>query len=174
MRWSLAIAFLGVAACSRSETQNLAAPEGPLRFDRTLARVNCMTQVGLAKAPCTTYSAASHADYLDSGRVVFRSDGTVQWMLGTHTYRCPCYLGGPCTTPCFHDAPRVSKQSGTYTVAGDSIVLFFTDGNPTTRVLKTVAFPSTATGYAGPDSLVLVGAACTECVAWYPVVFKSS
>ena len=133
-----------------------------------------MNRVGLVDPPCSTYSAPSHIDYVDSGRVVFRGDGTAQFMLGTHTYRCPCYLGGACTTPCFHDAPRVSRQSGSYAVAGDSIVLLFTDGNPATRVLKSQPFPTTTTGYSGPDSLVLVGAVCIDCVVGFPVVFKSS
>jgi hypothetical protein len=135
-----------------------------------LAHVACSTPGGLNNAPCATYAAASHVDYVDSGRVVFSSDGTVQWMLGTHTNQCPCYLGGPCTTPCFDSAPTVSTQTGTYTVAGDSVVLLFSQGNPPTRILKgNRPFPSNGTGLIGPDSLM-----CVDCGMFYPVVFKSS
>ena len=167
MRLGIFVVASAVVACNLIEP---GPPDGvtPDRFDRTLASVKCWTEMGLNNAPCVTYGAASHMDYVDSGRVAFSANGTVQWMLGTHKYQCPCYLGG-CTTPCSHGPPTVSTQSGTYTVAADSIVLQFTQGTPTTRVLKGKAPPINSPGYTGPDSLVCVG-----CGVFYAVVFKSN
>ena len=153
MRLLVLIVTVSAIACSSPFTGGDGSSS---RFDGTLGTVYCRVESGLKSAPCVTYAPPSHRDYVDSGRVIFESNGTVRWMLGTHTTECPCYLGG-CTDPCYDTAPSVSTQSGTYTVSGDSIVLQFTQGSPSTLVLT-----------GTKDSLE-----CDACTSFYPVVLKS-
>lgn len=153
MRFLIFVVAVSGLACSSP----VAVGNGiPSRFSSTLGAVYCYTEIGLRPAPCMTAGAASHTDYVDSGRVVFASDGKVQWMLATHSNQCPCYLGG-CTNPCYNTAESVATQSGTYATAGDSIVLQFTQGSPATQTLV-----------GKQDSLV-----CQTCGGFYATVFKS-
>lgn len=133
----------------------------PTRFARSFASAQCWTgPSAVAPAPCSTYSAASHRRYVDSMRVTFAADGTVQWMLGTHLYMCPCYLGG-CTNPCEHQAPVVTQVSGTYTIDADTVALVFSqavdpqasDGLSSVKLQGVIPDRVTA-DWAGPDSLV--------------------
>lgn len=160
MRSVIVGAALALSACSAGLTsdKSLQGDGFPVRFNSTLSTTGCLTEIGFRPAPCLTFGSASHTDMVDSGRVVFSTDGTVHWMVGTHTTRCPCYLGG-CTTPCYDEAPVVSRQSGTYTGSGDLVVLTFAADSPSTRTLKGTA-----------DSLLCWS---PPCGVFYPVMFKS-
>jgi hypothetical protein len=96
-------------------------------------------------------------DFVDSGRVTFNVDNSVSWMLGRHTYGCPCYLGG-WTTPCYHDDPVVSQTTGTYTIVGDSIRLDLVGspqpGAPNTVWLRTAIPDRVPKDWAEPDSVL--------------------
>jgi len=165
-RISMLIGVVALFACDGKPTDIVPRGAAPTRFARTFSKVQCMTEMRMNNAPCVTYGAASHMDFVDSGRVVFSADNTVQWKLATHTYLCPCYLGG-CTTPCYHDATRVSELAGTYSITGDSILIQFSLGAGTRKLVG--QFPDLVqANWAGPDSLV-----CFGCSVYYPVVFRS-
>jgi hypothetical protein len=173
-RIAFVVGVVALVACDRKPTDPAdtdTVPTGPVdaapvRFARTFSVVQCMTQIGANNAPCVTYVAASHTDWLDSGRVSFSADNTAQWKLATHVYQCPCYLGG-CTTPCSHGAPQVSEHAGTYSIAGDSIKIQFNQGAGTKTLVGKL--PSTVpANWAGPDSL-----RCLGCSVFYPVLFRS-
>jgi hypothetical protein len=134
----------------------------PTRFARSFGATQCWVGPGATPSvPCVTYTAASHQDWVDSGRITFRADNSVDWMLGTHTYQCPCYLGG-CTTPCSHGPPTVTKLTGTYSIVADTVALQFSQ-NPdpssgngaTSRRLYTTIPDRVQDNWQGPDSLVL-------------------
>ena len=170
MRHVFVIAALAIVACDGgTDPGPIDTIAGPLRFNAVLGTVKCQTEMGLTSAPCLTQGGAGTSYFVDSGRVVFSTDRTVQWILGTHSRVCTQGTGN-CT---IYD--NVSVRTGTYTAIGDSVVIVFSMGTPATRTLKRmggVKFPASETGWAGPDSLVCTGGG--DCGSFYTAVFLKS
>jgi hypothetical protein len=148
--WVVLAMFIA-ASCDVGDEQVI-----PTRFTGTFSTVQCWTGPNAVNtAPCRTYISPSHSDWIDSGRVVFGADN-VQWMLGTHTYWCPCYLGG-CTDPCYDGAPAVDQRTGEYSIVADTVMLHFSSGTPQTLKLVGDIPDRVGRDWPGPDSLLCIG-----------------
>jgi len=133
----------------------ISGPErsAPTHFSRTYAVVHCFGSTG-DPPPCRNDGRASGADFVDSGRVTFRDDGSLTWMFARHYYTCPCYLGG-CSTPCSDGPSIVNTTTGSYDLLADSInIELAAPERYGTKIRLLAQMPRLVTSdWAGPDSV---------------------
>jgi hypothetical protein len=142
------------AACGGAGTElntDLVAPNTVV-IDRTYFVTQCRPQgVAPAPPPCVITTAASGQQYVDSGRLrLGPAAHNADWMLATHTFSCPCYLGG-CSDPCRTNPTQVLHETGSYAISASQVVV-----NLTSTVLTfdaTTIASAVSKTWAGPDSL---------------------
>jgi hypothetical protein len=143
-----------VVGCGSTE------PDGPTptAFERTYVAFSCYRAVNddftgppPDRLPCDHEGAGSYRHYVDSGRVEFRADSTVTAMIGTHTWTCPCHLGG-CNDPCYHQPGSVASAAGTYLLTNDTIRIQFADSSNVVHLPMIGTLPRAGTPpWNGPD-----------------------
>jgi hypothetical protein len=156
IRLAIPAAAIMLAACEPTSVSTSVSLSVPTQLDATYALTHCIGayQGTNPVPPCKADVAASHSDYVDSARLVFSRDRTVQWMVATHMYFCPCYLGG-CTQPCSHEPGRVDTGVASYVVSGGEVTLDLQSLPPYAPTRLTGSIPDrVSAGWTGPDSLV--------------------
>lgn len=138
----LLLLALMLTACD-SPTESVGSLSGTYRL------VRCERQFGgPTTPPCQIAVWAGWTNYLDSASVRFDGNGTVHWMLGTHTHSCTCDPNNFCGPPCQIDPDVVQNESGTAIRKGDSIELRLPSGPVTLEATLWVPF-------VGPQTLKL-------------------
>ena len=123
----------------------------------------CTHPAGHGDPPCIITSAASGSDYLDSAWIRLGPERNAEWMLGTHRYSCPCYLGG-CSTPCSHAPGTVERGAGTYEMTAGQLRLTIATRQVVAEIPERVA-----RDWNGPESLSMTVCAFATCA---DVVFR--
>ena len=142
--------LMGTAACGVSDPPDIDPQDLVLDGSYTMQACAYMSSP-LHTPPCTVYNTPSHNDDVDSSRVLFRPDLTVQWMVGRTIRANPC--SGP--QHCWSTSIAIDTIHGTYLVGGDSVVAHFDRTLFAKKRLVMKTMQPVQSGWSGPDSLVL-------------------
>jgi hypothetical protein len=151
------MAVLMVASCGSPEEVVTEFLPRDVGLDQTYRLVPCGSGGAAGSAACTLSMGSSYSIQQDSGRIVFRRDGTVSWMAGI-TRTCQTFPGAP-SCP-VSPGTSLDTTTGTYTISGHTVFVTL----PTNRGSGTFSsmafegpFPALVPAtWAGPDLITWV------------------